>query len=323
VTKRALITGVAGQDGTYLSELLLSKGYEVWGVVGPAPGAFLEWAMQFEGRLHPINADLTDLDSLMAAVEVSAPDEVYNFAGLTSVGGSWAQPERYADVNGQGVVRLLEAVRHGAPGAHVVQASSAEVFGDPAHSPQTEQTALAPTNPYGTSKLIAHEAICSARGDGMLASNAILYNHESPLRPATFVTGKIADAAARIKLGFADELRLGNLDVTRDWGFAGDYVDAMSRIAASGQADDFVIATGVGHTVRDFAMEAFAHVGLDYSDYVVVDPEFFREADATALVGDPSRIRERLGWTPTVEFGQLVGMMVDANLERLGDGSAS
>lgn len=316
MTRRALITGAAGQDGRYLAELLLGRGYHVYGMVGPEPGEYLEWAHAHGEMLAPVQGDLCDQASLERLIQECAPDEVYNFAGMSSVGASWANPELYADINGRGVERLLAAVERFAPHAHVVQASSAEIFGDPEHSPQSESTPIAPTNPYGVSKATGHGAVIEARGRGLHASNAILYNHESPLRPVTFVTGKIADGAARVKLGLAGELRLGNLDVVRDWGFAGDYVEAMARIAFAENPDDYVVATGVGHTVREFADEAFAYVGLDYRDYVVVDPAFFREADAMALVGDSTRLRENLGWTPAVGFDQLVQMMVDVALER-------
>lgn len=318
MTRRALITGAAGQDGRFLAELLLGRGYRVYGMVGPEPGEYLSWAHARGPMIVPVSGDLTDQSSLDALMRKCLPSEVYNYAGLSSVGASWEAPELYADINGKGVERLISAIREHAPEAHLVQASSAEIFGDPEHSPQNEDTPIAPTNPYGISKTIAHEAVQRARSEGMHASNAILYNHESPMRPVTFVTGKIADAAARIRLGMADELRLGNLDAVRDWGFAGDYVEGMARIATAENPGDYVIATGVGHTVRDFCREAFDYVGLDYAEYVVVDPRFFREADAMALVGDSSRIRDELGWTPAVGFDQLVQMMVDAALQRLG-----
>jgi GDPmannose 4,6-dehydratase len=317
VTKRALITGAAGQDGRYLAELLLGRGYRVYGVTGPDPGGYLAWARARGEMITLVEGDLTDAASLSALMRKCTPHEVYNFAGLSSVGASWADPERYIDINGHGVERLLAAIDDNAPDARLVQASSAEVFGDPQRSPQDEDTPIAPTNPYGESKAIGHAAVQAARARGMHASNAILYNHESPMRPVTFVTAKIADAAARIKLGLADELRLGNLDVIRDWGFAGDYVEAMARIASAEPPSDFVIATGEGHTVGQFAQRAFDYVGLDFERYVVVDPEFFREADAMALVGDSTRIRTQLGWTPAISFDRLVQMMVDAALERL------
>jgi GDPmannose 4,6-dehydratase len=246
-----------------------------------------------------------------------APSEIYNFAGMSSVAASWSNPELFLEINARGVERLLAAMEEFAPEAHLVQASSAEIFGDPTHSPQSESTPIAPTNPYGVSKAEGHRIVHEARERGLHASNAIFYNHESPMRPVAFVTGKIADAAARISLGLAEELRLGNIDVVRDWGFAGDYVEAMARIAGAEAPDDYVIATGEGHTPRDFARAAFEHVGLDYERYVVIDPEFYREADATELVGDSTKIRTRLGWSPAVGFEQLVQMMVDSDLEKL------
>lgn len=316
MTRRALITGAAGQDGRYLAELLLGRGYHVYGMVGPQPGEYLSWAHARGPMIVPVEGDLTDQDSLDALMRECLPGEVYNFAGLSSVGASWDAPDLYAEINGRGVERLISAIREHAPQACLVQASSAEIFGDPQHSPQDENTPISPTNPYGISKAMAHETVRRAREEGIHASNSILYNHESPMRPVTFVTGKIADAVARIKLGLDSDVHLGNLDVVRDWGFAGDYVEGMARLATAEKAGDYVIATGVGHTVRDFCQEAFEYVGLDYAEYVVVDPKFFREADAMALVGDSTRIRTELGWTPAVGFDQLVQMMVDAAFER-------
>ena len=315
-SRRALITGVAGQDGTYLSELLLGKGYEVYGVVGPYPGAFLEWAKQFEGRLFPIDADLADMQSLLAAVETSRPDEVYNFAAQSSVGGSWTEAIATTEVNAVGVLRILEALRQLKPDARFFQASSAEMFGNATQMPQNEQTPLHPRSPYAASKTYAFHIAGSYRESyGMHVSNGIMFNHESPLRGLQFVTRKISDAAARISLGLASELRLGNLDAQRDWGFAGDYVDAIWRMLQRAEPDDFVIATGEVHTVRDFCSTAFAHVGLDWEEYVVVDPELFRPVDVHVLYGDPSKAREVLGWTPKVTFRELVAMMVDADLD--------
>jgi GDPmannose 4,6-dehydratase len=317
MTRRALITGAAGQDGRYLAELLLGRGYRVYGMVGPEPGEYLSWANARGSSLTPVEGDLTDVGSLQSLMRKCMPSEIYNFAGMSSVGMSWEAPDLYLDINGRGAERLLSAMEEFAPDAHLVQASSAEIFGDPAQTPQNEDTPIAPTNPYGESKAMGHRAVQAARARGLRASNAIFYNHESPMRPTTFVTGKIADAAARISRGLARDVHLGNLDVVRDWGFAGDYVEAVARIAAAETPGDYVIATGEGHTVRDFAREAFAYVGLAYDEFVVVDPQFFREVDAVALVGDSTRIREELGWTPAVGFEQLVQMMVDAALERL------
>ena len=318
MTKRALITGAAGQDGTYLSDLLIDKGYEVYGVLGPAPGAFLERAATWGGAFHGVHADMTDAASLREVVSATRPDEVYNFAGISSVGQSWTHAELVGNVNGVGVVRLLEALREFASGARFCQASSAEIFGRPAQIPQDETTAIAPVSPYGDSKAYGHFVTTTYRdAHGMHANNAILYNHESPLRPVSFVTGKIANGAARIKLGLDSELCLGNLDVRRDWGFAGDYVRAMWQMLQAETPGDYVVSTGVAHSVRDVCEAAFSHVGLDYQDFVRVDERFFRPAEAEILVGDSSKIRAQLGWEPVVDFPQLVSMMVDADLGRL------
>ena len=316
--QRALITGVAGQDGTYLTELLLGKGYEVYGVPGPAPGAFLEWAARHEDRLFPIHADLTDMESLLEAVAVSRPDEVYNFAAQSSVGDSFASAIATTEVNAVGVLRILEAIRQIAPDARFFQAASAEMFGNAAEMPQRETTPLQPRSPYAASKTYAFHIVGSYRDSyAMHASNGIMFNHESPLRGMQFVTRKITDGAARIKLGLADELHLGNLDAKRDWGFAGDYVEAMWMMLQHDTPDDYVIATGEVHTVREFCSAAFGCLGLDYERYVKVDPRFFRPVDVNTLFGDPTKVRTILGWEPRVHFEQLVEMMVRADMERL------
>ena len=318
MTKRALITGVAGQDGTYLSELLLGKDYEVWGVVGPDPGTFGAWAEQFGGRLHCVQADITDMDSLLAALEDSKPDEVYNFAAQSSVGESFESAIATTEVNAVGVLRLLEAVRKAAPDAHVFQAASAEMFGNAAEVPQRETTPLHPRSPYAASKTYAFHIVGSYRDSyGMHASNGILFNHESPLRGLQFVTRKITDGAVRCKLGLASELRLGNLDAKRDWGFAGDYVEAMWLMLQQDEPDDYVIASGWPHTVREFCEAAFSHLELDYNEFIVVDSKFFRPIDVNILFGDPIKARTQLGWEPKVNFEELVAMMVDADMERL------
>lgn len=318
MTKRALITGVAGQDGTYLTDLLVSRGYQVFGMLGPSPGAFLDRIDGWDGAFVGVQADMTDAESLRAVVAQARPDEVYNFAGISSVGQSWGQAELVADVNGVGVVRLLEAIRDLAPSARFCQASSAEIFGRPSQVPQDEGTPVSPVSPYGDSKAYAHFVTTTYReAHGIHAGNAILYNHESPLRPVSFVTAKIADGAARIKLGLAGELQLGNLDVRRDWGFAGDYVRAMWLMLQADVPGDFVIATGVAHSVRQLCEFAFARVGLDYEHYVRVNPEYFRPAEAEILVGDSTKAYEVLGWVPEVGFDELIGMMVDAHMESL------
>lgn len=317
MTKRALITGVAGQDGTYLSRLLLENDYEVYGVVGPAPGDFVTWA-DSEPRLHALEADMTDSASLRAAVSAARPHEVYNFAAVSSVGQSWTHGELVVDVNAAGVVRMLEALRDLAPEAHFCQASSAEIFGKTLVAPQNESTPVSPVSPYGSSKAYAHFMVQNYRdARGMFACNAILYNHESVMRPPTFVTRKITRAAASIKLGLQRDLHLGNLDAKRDWGFAGDYVRALWLMLNAETPADYVIASGEVNTVRDLARVAFSHVGLDYEQYVVVDPEFFRPLDPDVLVGDAGKARRELGWEPTVTFEELIASMVDADMAEL------
>lgn len=318
MTKRALITGAAGQDGRYLSELLLGKGYEVFGVVGPYPGDFYEWAKPHGGRVHAVDADLADMESLLAAVEMARPDEVYNLAAQSSVGDSWDAALCTTEVNAVGVLRLLEALRQLQPEARFFQAASAEMFGNAAEMPQRENTPLRPRSPYAASKTYAFHIVGSYRDSyGMHASNGIMFNHESPLRSTQFVTRKITDGAVRCKLGLADKLALGNLDAKRDWGFAGDYVEAMWLMLQQPESGSYVVATGEVHTVRDFCDAAFSRVGLDYQDHVVVDPAFFRPVDVHVLFGDPTRAREQLGWEPRVNFQELVHMMVDADMERL------
>ncbi len=316
MTKRALITGVAGQDGTYLSELLLSKGYEVYGIVGPAPGTFLEWAGQFDA-LHPVQADLADMESLLAVVEESQPDEVYNLAAQSWVAASWEKALATTDINAVGVLRLLEAIRCVKPDARFCQASSADMFGRSAQVPQTELTAVHPRSPYGAAKAFGYFITINYRESyGMHASNGIMFNHESPRRGMQFVTRKITDGVARIKHGLDTELRLGNLDARRDWGFAGDYVEAMWLMTQQPESDDYVVASGETHTVREFCQIAFERAGLDWERHVVVDPELFRPAEIEILAGDAAKAKERLGWAPRVGFAEIVNMMVDADLER-------
>lgn len=309
---RALITGVTGQDGWYLSEALLAEGVTVFGLVAPGDAS---------GRppgVVPLPGDMRDAASLRSAVDAAEPDEVYNLAAISSVAQSWHEPEAVADVNGVGVVRLLEAVRafeDERPGARVrvVQAGSAEIFGD-APAPQDESTPLAPGTPYGAAKAYAHHVVRAYRGAGAWAANAILYNHESPRRPEAFVTRKITAAAAAIAAGREERLVLGNLDVRRDWGFAGDYADALRRIARHPVPADFVVATGVSHSIADFVRTAFAEVGIhDWERYVVLDPALQRAGDADEQRGDATLARTVLGWAPTVDFAGLVRMMVDAD----------
>jgi GDPmannose 4,6-dehydratase len=319
MSPRALITGIPGQDGTYLTENLLARDYEVYGVVGPFMGDVLPGIAERAGsRLHLLDGDLTDMDSLLAAVEESRPDEVYNFAALSFVGDSWEQAVTTTDVNATGVVRLLEALRCGAPSARFCQAASGEVFGRTAGRAQNESTPLHPRSPYGASKAYAYFITVNYRESyGVHGSNAVLFNHESPRRSVNFVTRKITDGAARIKLGLAASLAMGNLDAKRDWGFAGDYVEAMRLMLQQDRPDDYVIATGESHSVREFCDIAFGRLGLDYRDHVTVDERFMRPADVEALLGDSAKARTALGWEPKVTFAQLVEMMVDADMERV------
>jgi GDPmannose 4,6-dehydratase len=315
----ALITGITGQDGGYLAERLLAEGCAVHGLVHEGDPQVGELLARSPGvLLH--TGDLTDDASLGRVVAESAPDEVYNLAGISSVAFSWERPVLTADVTALGAARLLEQVwqlqeRLGRP-VRFVQASSAEIFGDAEVAPQDETTPLRPNSPYGASKAFAHQLVGVYRGRGLHAVSAILYNHESPRRPPTFVTRKITRAAARIAQGLERELVLGNLDARRDWGWAPDYVDAMVRAARHTEAGDYVVATGTAHSVRDFAAAAFARAGVsDWESYVRVDQAFVRPSDAALQLGDSSRARGELGWAPTVEFEELVGRMVDADLE--------
>ncbi len=317
MTKRALITGIAGQDGSYLAELLSGKGYEVFGLIGPDPGGFAQWAAGLGNMVHGLDGDLADMGSLLAAVEESRPDEVYNLAAMSFVGGSWERAVLTSDVNATGTVRLLEAVQEFAPGARYFQATSGEVFGN-APAPQSETTRMHPRSPYGVTKAFSYFMTVNYRESyGMHASNGILFNHESPRRPPIFVTRKITETAVRIKLGMATELRLGNLDARRDWGFAGDYVEAMWLMLQQEEPGDYVVASGETHTVREFCAAAFERLGLDYEQYVAIDRSLFRVAEIDALQGDASKARRVLGWEPKVGFEELVAMMVDADLERL------
>jgi GDPmannose 4,6-dehydratase len=306
---------VTGQDGWYLSELLAADGCEVFGLVAEADAA------PVPPQVQPLTGDLRFGATLEAALDASRPDEVYNLAALSSVGQSWHDPELVSDVNGMGVVRLLAAVRafSDATGRPVrfVQASSAEIFGD-APAPQTEDTPIAPTSPYGAAKAFAHHAVVVYRRAGLPASNAILYNHESPRRPVQFVTRKITSTVARIAHGSDELLALGDLEARRDWGFAGDYMRALTLIAAHPEPGDFVVASGMSHRVRDFVAAAFAHVGIeDWAAHVRVDPAFLRPAEVREQRGDASRARTALGWQPMLSFGELVAAMVDDDVRSL------
>ena len=314
----ALITGITGQDGGYLAERLLGEGVEVHGLVHDGDPHVGDLLARSPGVvLH--TGDLTDDASLQRVVGEAAPDEVYNLAGISSVAFSWERPVLTADVTALGAARLLEQVwqlqeRLGRP-VRFVQASSAEVFGDAEVAPQDETTPIRPNSPYGASKAFAHQLVGVYRGRGLHAVSAILYNHESPRRPPTFVTRKITRAAARIAQGLENELALGNLDARRDWGWAPDYVDAMVRAARHDTAGDYVVATGEAHSVRDFVAAAFARAGVeDWESKVRVDQAFVRPSDAALQLGDASKARRELGWAPTVDFAELVGRMVDADL---------
>ena len=315
-TKRALITGVTGQDGSYLAELLLEKGYEVFGLVrrssSPNPWRIAGVA----GRLHLLPGDLLDQSSLVRALLESQPDEVYNLAAQSFVPTSFEQPVHTTEVTGLGVMRLLESLRQVAPAARFYQASTSEMFGRVRSSPQDEDTPFHPRSPYGVAKVYAHWATINFReAYGLYAVSGILFNHESPRRGDEFVTQKVARTVARIARGAERELRLGNLEARRDWGHARDYVRAMWLMLQQDEPQDFVISTGRTHTVRDLCEVAFSHVGLDYREHVVVDESFYRPAEVEALCGDPSRAREVLGWSAEIGFEDLVRQMVDAAIE--------
>jgi GDPmannose 4,6-dehydratase len=315
MARRALITGITGQDGSYLAELLLGKGYEVVGVVRRASSDRYERIDHLVDRVTLVDADLLDPSSLMAALEQSQADEVYNLAAQSYVPTSFRQPVLTAEFTAVSVARLLEAVRQVRPDARFYQASSSEMFGKVAESPQSETTRFHPRSPYGVAKIYGHWITVNYReAYGMHASSGILFNHESPRRGLQFVTRKITHAVARIRHGLQDKLLLGNLDARRDWGFAGDYVDAMWRMLQQDEPGDFVIATGETHSVREFCEIAFAQVDLDYRDHVGTDPRFLRPAEVDLLLGDAARARDRLGWTPAVDFPGLVRMMTDADM---------
>jgi GDPmannose 4,6-dehydratase len=318
MSKRALITGVTGQDGSYLAELLLKKGYKVYGLRRRTSVPIIENIEHIKNEIELIDGDLLDISSLIRAVEVASPDEVYNLAGQTFVGTSWDQPVLTGQVTAVGVTNMLEAVRIVKPDAKFYQASSSEMFGKVVESPQKETTPFYPRSPYGVAKVYGHWITVNYRESyDMFACSGILFNHESPRRGVEFVTRKVTDAAARIKLGIQKELRLGNLDAKRDWGFAGDYVKAMWLMLQQNQAEDYVIATGETHTVQELVEVAFDHVGLSWRDYVVIDSKFERPAEVELLLGDSAKAQEKLGWKLDVGFQQLVTMMVDSDLEKV------
>ena len=313
----ALVTGVTGQDGSYLAELLLAKGYRVVGVVRRSSTTPYERIAHLVDRVELISADLLDQHSLVEAMAACNPDEIYNLAAQSFVQTSWTQPVLTGEFTALGVTRMLEAMRRVAPKARFYQASSSEQFGKVLETPQRESTPFYPRSPYGVAKVYGHWITVNYRESyGLYAVSGILFNHESPRRGLEFVTRKVTDAAARISLGFQHELRLGTLEARRDWGFAGDYVDAMWRMLQQPSPDDYVIGTGETHSVRELCEVAFARVGLDWRKYVVQDERFMRPAEVDLLVADATKARQRLGWTPNVDFRQLVEMMVDADLAR-------
>ena len=318
MSKRALITGITGQDGSYLAELLLDKGYEVVGVVrrSSAPNY---WRIEhLLPRLQLRPGDLLDQLSLLRLIEEVRPHELYNLAAMSFVPASWDQPLLTGEYNSMGVTRLLEAIRHVDSSIKLYQASSSEMYGKVREVPQTELTPFYPRSPYGVSKVFAHYITVNYRESyDLFACSGILFNHESPRRGIEFVTRKVTDGVARIKLGLADSLSLGNLDAQRDWGFAGDYVRAMWLMLQQPQPDDYVIASGISHSVRELVETAFGHLGLDWTRYVRMDPAFLRPAEVDHLIGDPAKATAALGWTPSVDFTGLVRMMVDADMQRL------
>jgi GDPmannose 4,6-dehydratase len=318
MTKRALITGITGQDGSYLAELLLEKGYEVVGVTRRASAPNLWRIQHILDRIDIRPADLLDQLSLIRVLAEVRPTEVYNLAAMSFVPASWDQPMLTGEFNAQGVTRVLEAVRHVDSSIRLYQASSSEMYGKVREVPQTELTPFYPRSPYGVSKVFAHYITVNYRESyNLFAVSGILFNHESPRRGLEFVTRKVTDGVARIKLGLADSLALGNLDAQRDWGFAGDYVRAMWLMLQQAEPDDYVIATGESHSVRELVEVAFGHAGLEWQKYVRLDPKFLRPAEVDQLIGDSSKARKVLGWSPDVDFASLVRMMVDADLERL------
>jgi GDPmannose 4,6-dehydratase len=321
--RRALITGITGQDGSYLAELLLEKGYEVFGMTRRASTENVERIGHLTDRISLIQGDLLDPHSLVSALRTAEPSEVYNLAAQSFVPTSWNQPVLTAEFTAVGVTRMLEAIRTVDPNIHFYQASSSEMYGKVREVPQTEQTPFHPRSPYGVAKAYGHYITVNYRESyGLFAVSGILFNHESPRRGLEFVTRKISDGVARIKLGLADELRLGNLDAERDWGYAGDYVEAMWMMLQRDEPEDYLVATGETHSVREFAEIAFGHVGLDWEHSVKTDPEFLRPAEVDQLVGDPAKAKSDLGWEPRHSFRELVEMMVDADLERLAPAAA-
>ncbi|MPZ17073.1 MAG: GDP-mannose 4,6-dehydratase [Luteitalea sp.] len=316
--KCAVITGITGQDGSYLAEFLVEKGYRVVGVIRRASAPNLWRIEPLQDRIELRHADLLDQLSIIRLLDEVQPDELYNLAAMSFVPTSWQQPVLTGDYNAQGVTRVLEAIRQVNVKIRFYQASSSEMFGKVREVPQTELTPFYPRSPYGVSKVFGHYMTVNYRESfGIFGCSGILFNHESPRRGLEFVTRKVSDGVARIKLGLAPTLALGTLDAKRDWGFAGDYIRAIWLMLQQDQPDDYVVASGVTHSVRELVEVAFGHAGLDWREHVVVDPQFHRPAEVDLLVGDATKARSELGWEPTVDFKTLVMMMVDADLERL------
>ncbi len=314
----ALITGVTGQDGSYLAEFLLSKGYEVLGMVRRSSTVTFERIQQIQNDITIVQGDLHDQSSLVAILEQYEPDEVYNLAAQSFVATSWSQAVLTGEVTALGVTRLLELIRLVSPQSRFYQASSSEMFGKAVETPQCETTSFYPRSPYGVAKVYGHWITVNYRESyGLYTISGILFNHESPRRGLEFVTRKISDGVARIKLGLATDLHLGNLEAQRDWGFAGEYVQAMWMMLQQEKPQDFVVGTGETHSVREFVDLAFQHVGLDYQDYVVQDPHFLRPSEVDVLRSNPAKARQKLGWEPKVDFKGLVNMMVEADLKLL------
>ncbi len=318
MTKRALITGITGRDGSYLAELLLDQGYEVVGMVRRSSTVTFERIAHLQDRIATVHGDLLDQASLIEVLRTYEPHEVYNLAAQSFVQTSFSQPVLTGDVTALGVTRILDAIRLVDPGIRFYQASSSEMFGKVVEVPQRESTPFYPRSPYGVAKVYGHWITVNYRESyDLFACSGILFNHESPRRGLEFVTRKISNGAAKIKLGMAEELRLGNLDAKRDWGFAGDYVRAMWKMLQADSPDDYVVSTGETHSVREFCEVAFGHLGLDYEDHVVIDDAFFRPAEVDLLVGDATKAAEELDWRPEVEFSELVTTMVDADMDLL------
>ena len=321
--KRALITGITGQDGSYLAELLLKQGYEVFGLVRRSSTVNFERIGHLQDQIELISGDLLDQKSLVSALQTARPQEVYNLGAQSFIPVSWEQPMLTGEITGLGVTRLLEAIRACDENIRFYQASTSELFGKAQETPQNEQTAFYPRSPYGVSKLYAHWITINYRESyGLFACTGILFNHESPRRGREFVTRKITHGVARIKCGLDQELRLGDLTPRRDWGYAGDYVRAMWMMLQQDEPDDYVIATGTSRTIGEFCEIAFAHAGLDWRQYVVVDERFLRPAEVYTLLGDATKAREKLGWVPEVGFEEMVRQMVDSDLDQVAHQSA-